>query len=317
MTRGPFLFSGLAVLLASTSGLAQSPAAASETRLSAVPVVIGPGIISTAAEEFKVTMSPDHETMLYVVTEHLFHHMQLAEAHRHGKEWGQPEIATFSGIWRDGDPSFAPDGRSLFFISNRPMPGDPPGVPRKDYNIWKVTRSPSGSWGEPTALDRRINTDTAEFAPSLTASGTLYFSRGDNILLARKEGSGFSAPELFPIQGGDPSIAPDERMIVFDADGVVKGDADLFVSCRTSSGWSPPSRLADPVSSPFEEGDPSINADGHTLTFFSRRAPTVDRAPRSSRPSYAQIHKEAIEDIYNGSRNLFEVDMAGQACPRQ
>lgn len=36
---------------------------------------------------------------------------------------------------------------------------------------------------------------------------------------------------------GDPNISTDERFIVFGADGLVPGDADLFISCRSAGGW--------------------------------------------------------------------------------
>ncbi|MEP6573251.1 MAG: hypothetical protein ABJD11_11175 [Gemmatimonadota bacterium] len=310
----------IALLSIATTAHAQQPSApasvpsAPETRLASPPSVIEPGVISTPAEEFKAAISPDNRTLLYVVTERLFRHMTVVQAERQGAHWGMPQVAAFSGIWRDGDPSFAPDGKSLLFISNRPLPGDSSGGPRRDFNIWMVERKSDGTWGEPMALERSINTDTAEFAPSLTTGGTLYFSRGDNMFSALKRGHGFDTPVRLSLQGGDPAISPDGRVLVFDADGPVPGDADLFVSCQTASGWSPPSRFAEPVNSPQEEGDPTISADGQTLYFFSRHAPPPDRAPRPQRATYADIHRDALENIYNGSRNLYQVPLTPALC---
>lgn len=282
-------------------------ATVAETHLTSPPRIIGPGVISTQAEEFKATVSPDNRTLMYVVTDHSFRHMTLVQAERRGTDWVTPQIATFSGIWRDGDPSFAPDG-TLLFISNRPLPGDSAGKLRRDFNIWSVRRTADGTWGEPTALARNINTDTSEMSPSLTSAGALYFSRGNQILRSEKQGSGFGAPVPVPIQGGDPAISADESFMVFDADGLNPGDSDLFLSCRTATGWTSPSRLAEPVSSKDEEGDPSISADGRTLYFFSRRSVAApDRAPRARRATYTEIQREALDNIYNGSRNLYEV----------
>lgn len=327
LTVAQSLLAGFAVCLlllspVRNSALAQSQATAStataktpETRLASPPRIIGPGVISTQAEEFKATVSPDGAMLAYVVTDHLFRHMTLVQSAWRGADWTAPEVASFSGIWRDGDPSFAPDGKTLLFISNRPLPGDPHGLPRHDFNIWSVQRRPDGTWGEPVALERNINTDTSEMAPSLTRAGTLYFSRGDRIFRAEKRGSGFDSPVPLPIKGGDPAISSDERFIVFDADGPVPGDADLFVSCRTATGWTPPSRFADPVNSQYEEGDPSMSADGHSLYYFSQRfTPAADRAPRPRRATYAEIEREALDNIYNGSRNLYEVDLPAFSC---
>ncbi|MEP6730168.1 MAG: hypothetical protein ABJE10_06010 [bacterium] len=279
------------------------------------PRVVGAGVISTPAEEFKATVSPDGRMLSYVVTDHLFRHMTIVQSERRGSEWSKPEVSSFSGIWRDGDPSFAPDGKTLLFISNRPMPGDSPGATRRDFNIWSVDRKPDGSWGDPAAVGRNINTDTSEFAPSVTSSGTLYFSRGDHMFRAPKRDDGFDAPVVLSISGGDPAISPDERFIVFDADGPTAGDADLFVSCRSATGWAAPIRLADPINSQQEEGDPSVSADGRTLYYFSRRfSPAPDRAPRAQRASYAAIQREALDNIFNGSRNLYEVELSPAMC---
>jgi Tol biopolymer transport system component len=292
-----------------------------EVKLSATPTVVGPGTVSTPAEEFRATISPDNRTIIYVVTDHLFQHMTLVQAERRGSGWATPSVVPFSGIWRDGDPSFAPDGRKIYFISNRPLPGDPPYVARSDFNIWYAQRNADGNWSEPMPVDRSINTNDSEMSPSVTRSGTLYFSRGDKIMRAEKRGSGYSTAEVVELAAkgaGDPSISADERFLVVDADGPTPGDADLFVSCRSASGWMPLRRLADPVNSKAEEGDPSVSSDGRTLYFFSRRLVSPPqhgpRPPRAQRATYAQIEHEAVSNIYNGSRNLYSVSLVGFSC---
>jgi Tol biopolymer transport system component len=287
-----------------------------EVHLSAAPQLIGAGVISTAAEEFKATVAPDGQTMLYTVTDHQFRHMSVVQSRRSGSEWVAPEVAPFSGLWRDGDPSFAPDGRSALFISNRPLPGDSAGTIRRDFNIWHVERQPDGSWSEPVALAREINTDAAEFAPSLTKGGDLYFSRGDSIYVARRSANGFQTPSALPFEGGDPAVASDGSFLVFDREHTA-GDVDLYVSCFVAGKWTTPSHFADSVSSSAEEGDPSISADGKTLYFFSTRFATASvRAPRSARATYRQLEQEAAEVVLNGSRNLYQVDISSMHCPR-
>ncbi len=293
---------------------------ASVTRAAAQsePRIVGPGVISTQAEEFKATVAPGGGTLLYTITDHLFRHMTILQSAWRGGRWAEPKVATFSGIWRDGDPAFSPDGMSLYFISNRPLPDDSPGTIRRDFNIWRVARHSDGSWGAPIALGREINTDSSEMSPSPAASGALYFGRGPRILRASRSGAGFGPAEALPfVEGaGDPAVAADERMIIFDADGPTPGDGDLFVSCRNATGWGTPSRLAEPVNSSFQEGDPALSADSRTLYFFSerfQRAP--DRAPRAHRATYGEALKEATGNIYNGSRNLYQVALVPAQCP--
>ncbi|HEV7703397.1 MAG TPA: hypothetical protein VGO46_03850, partial [Gemmatimonadaceae bacterium] len=293
---------------------ASAAASGADLHLGSAPQLIAPGIISTLAEEFKATVSPDAQTMLYTVTDHQFRHMTVVQSRRSGNEWGVPEVASFSGVWRDGDPSFAPDGRSALFISNRPMPGDSAGAVRRDFNIWAVERRSDGAWGEPVALSREIDTGDYEFAPSLTASGDLYFSRGDSIYVARKSASGYQTPAALPFIGGDPAVAADGSFLAFDRERT-PGDVDLYLSCFVAGRWEAPSRLADSVSSRAEEGDPSISADGKTLYFFSTRFATASvRAPRAERATYGALQKEAAEVVLNGSRNLYQVDISSMHC---
>ena len=312
------LFLSISGVLAAQSTPPAKPASppVPVTTFPSAPQIVAPGVISTPAEEFKATVSPDGNTLLYTFTDRSFHRMTIVQSTRRGTTWGKPAVVPFSGIWRDGDPSFAPDGRSLLFISNRPLPGDSVGTVRRDFNIWKIERHADGSWGTPVALGPEINSNDFEFSPALTASGVLYFSRGNDILRATPNGPGFDRPVVLPfVNGGDPAISSDDRFIVFDADGPTAGDADLYISCRTADGWTPPSRLAEPVSSNFQEGDPAISADGRTLYFFSERRPPSDRTPRQHRATFAEIAREARENVLNGSRNIYQLDISSYKCP--
>jgi hypothetical protein len=253
--------------------------------------VIAPGIISTPAEEFKATVSPDGLTLLYVLTDHQFRHMTIVESHRASPsaEWRTPEVAAFSGIWRDGDPAFAPDGKKVLFISNRGGHGV--------FEIWSVPRSADGRWGTPSFV---LGDTTYLFAPSLTTAGVMYFSKGDSIYRMEPH----AKREVLPFPGGDPAIMADESAVVFDNNG------DLFISCRTSNGWAAPQQFPAPINSPDDEGDPWISADGRTMYFYSKRStPAPDRGARTKRPTYAEVLNEVTSDIYNGTRNLYSVPL--------
>ncbi len=67
-------------------------------------------------------------------------------------------------------PSISADGKTLFFISDRPG-----GI--GGYDIYKSTRDESGAWTEPVNLGKSINTKGNEKSPFIhTDSQTLYFS---------------------------------------------------------------------------------------------------------------------------------------------
>jgi Tol biopolymer transport system component len=237
-------------------------ARAQDIRLPTEPTVLAPGVVSTPGEEFKATVSPDGLTLLYVKTEDRFQHMAIFESHRRSPTaaWEAPVVASFSGVYKDGDPAFAPDGTRLLFISRRPTSGT---TVRPGFALWSVPRRADGRWGTPTLIDPSLVSDTSEFAPSLTSRNVLYFGRGGHIYRVAPGGH----PEMLPFEGGDPAIAADERYLVFD-----NNNGDLYASCRTASGWSAPRRFAPPINTPAEEGDPWISADGRTMYFYSTRS---------------------------------------------
>ncbi|GGE48197.1 WD40 repeat protein [Pedobacter psychrotolerans] len=93
-------------------------------------------------------------------------------SHREGKDWGEPYNLgkpVNSEYW-ESQPAISPDGRTLYFISNRP--GGSGG-----YDIWKSTITDDAKWGPAINLGSDINTAYDENTPFLHADGrTLYFS---------------------------------------------------------------------------------------------------------------------------------------------
>ena len=56
-------------------------------------------------------------------------------------QWTKPEIMPFCGKYSDVEAMFSPDGKRLYFASNRPLKeGDKP----KDFDIWYVERTENG-----------------------------------------------------------------------------------------------------------------------------------------------------------------------------
>ncbi|GGI25946.1 OmpA family protein [Pedobacter mendelii] len=93
-------------------------------------------------------------------------------SHREGKDWGEPYNVgkpVNSEYW-ESQPAISPDGRTLYFISNRP--GGSGG-----YDIWKSTITDDAKWGPAINLGPEINTAYDENTPFLHVDGkTLYFS---------------------------------------------------------------------------------------------------------------------------------------------
>jgi hypothetical protein len=91
-----------------------------------VPVIFARNIISTEADEFGATFTPDGKTCYFTIkspstiVSNIF---VICVSHFKNGRWSMPEIASFSGRYQDFNPCISPDGSQLFFISNRPVDG--------------------------------------------------------------------------------------------------------------------------------------------------------------------------------------------------
>jgi len=190
--------------------------------------------------------------------------------------WTPPAWASFSGPNGEDDvPFFSPDGKRIYFISRRPLPGE---KEKGNERIWYADRTPDG-WSEPRPLDPNVNSINKHWEFSLDREGNVYFagqapdSLGlQDIYLARFSGGKYEKPVNLgePINSAavddTPFIAPDGSYLVFER------QFDLWVSFRGPVGdWSEPVKLGAEVNSPSIELCPIVTADGKYLFFLSQR----------------------------------------------
>ena len=91
---------------------------------------------------------------------------------REGNGWGAPHNlgAPINTRGWEAQPALAADGRTLYFVSNRP--GGQGG-----YDIWKTSLSEDGKWEQPQNLGPTVNTPYDESSPYIHADNrTLYFA---------------------------------------------------------------------------------------------------------------------------------------------
>ena len=190
--------------------------------------------------------------------------------------WTPPAWAPFSGPNGEDDvPFFSADGKRIYFISRRPLPGE---TQRGSEKIWCADRTSAG-WSEPRPLDPVLNEHDMHWEFSLDREGNLYFagqapdSRGmGDIYLARFGGGRYEKPvnagEPINSAGAEtaPFVAPDGSYLLFSR------QYDLCVSFRGPDGaWSAPVNLGPEVNSPATELCPMVSADGKYLFFLSQR----------------------------------------------
>ena len=285
--------------------------------------LLAPGTIDTPDYELNAAFTPDGRTLYFTRIQPNWpagpDYWVIAVAHLAGGRWSEPEVAPFSGRYNDADPVVSPDGRRLFFVSNRPLTAGAP--PKRDYDIWMMGRQADGAWGEPVNLGPNVNSDRNEYYPSVAANGTLYLqttrpdSRGGDLYRSRLMNGVYQPIEPLgdsvnsQYGEGDAAIAPDESFIVFAGYGRPDsyGGADLYISYNRGGLWSAPRHLGPSVNTPAREFCPILSPDGKYLYFTSEIGFAAD--PRA-RPLSMREFRERLHSVRNGLGNIYRIDRA-------
>jgi hypothetical protein len=294
---------------------APAPAKSPFAEPPATPTVLAPGVISTGDDESHAVLAPDGTTLYFLKNSPNFDFWTIVTSRWQSGRWGEPKVAPFSGQWSDADPFLTEDGSKLLFISTRPVDG----TPKQDTDLWMVERTASGGWGSPVNL-ASVNSSEAEWFPTMTRSGTLYFGSerpggkgGADIWRSRRVGGVYQAPENVgelntPAGEFEPMVSPDERFMVFAAigrDGNI-GAFDLWISYNRDGSWTAPEHLPPPINTPAWDFGPRLTPDGSTLLFTSSRAPGRKR-------DHALSYHELITKLHapgNGLRDIYYVSVA-------
>ncbi|MEP2023147.1 hypothetical protein [Reichenbachiella sp.] len=274
------------------------------------PSLFLPGKVSTQYKERDMTISPNGNHLLYSIHSYNDDARIIVEIMKKGEKWGEAQEVSFSGQYKDIEPMFSPDGKRLFFASDRPMNIEDES---KDYNIWYVDKLKTG-WGSPVALDTLINTNGEEFFPSVSNSGTLYFtatrsdSKGkeDIYYSLLKEGKYESPISMDSAVNSETYefnafIDPDERFIVFSSykrtDGL--GGGDLYIAYQSNGTWQPAIPLGEKINSSKLDYCPFVSADGKTFYFTSNRKSKKAAATIGELRSLMDSPGNGFDDIYS------------------
>lgn len=272
------------------------------------PSIFLPGIVSTRLNERDMAISPDGNDMYYTLMgprnsiSAILHRAKTSDG-----TWSEPNVAPFSGRYSDLEPAFSPDGKKLFFSSNRPRSGSEP----KDYDIW-ITEFRNGQWSEPENLGSVVNTETNEFYPSVALSGNLYFTTEheggigkEDIYVSQWIRDGFSKPRVLDSTINSVNwefnafVAPDESFIIFSSFGRKDdmGGGDLYISTRDDAkGRWRPARNMTSLNSAQLDYCPYVTKDRKTLYFTSQRHQIPSFFSQGA--SY-----QTLVDLFNGPAN--------------
>jgi hypothetical protein len=250
------------------------------------PRLFAPGIVSTGLLDRDIAMMPDGSEIYFGVAGpgYAFSSVMMTRRLPDGS-WTEPEVASFVAPYpaHDLEAFIAPDGRRVFFLSDRVPPGAE--GPAGNSDIWVADRAGDG-WGEPRNLGAPVCTEDQEYFPSVTRDGTLYFTRqkrgeANFIYRSRLVGGAYTEPERLPSQVNsgrtrfNAFVAPDESYLILSVIGRPDaiGQSDYYVCFRTPDDvWSEPVNLGPAVNVPDAQGySPYVSPDGRYFFFMSTR----------------------------------------------
>lgn len=285
----------------------------------AQPLMMSPGFISSGMNECGGTMGKNGDEFYYWLSKDGVFSVILATRFDDGF-WTYPEIVDFSGKYQDASPFLSPNGRYLYFTSNRPEhEGD--GI--ADWNIWRCAKDTDGSWQNPDLMSFS-DANGNEVSVSLDTEGNIYFSadyKGGTITLEKDHLDIYFAPALKNGDWGEvvklgpainttaieqtPAISPDGKCLVFSsARSGGERTADLYISFKEDGEWTPCQNLGEPVNSSAYEHCPVFTPDGDLLLFTSSR-----EVKMPSRINYSRLKKWVLGPG-NGSGDIWYVKAA-------
>ena len=282
------------------------------------PEMWGQGLLSTPIDELNTVFSPDGKELLWSIALPENNGGVIMMSRLVNGKWTQGEVAPFSGQYTDWDPFYTPDGKKIFYVSNRPNGSEQKNP--QDYDVWVVTRTATG-WSAPENIGAPINTPRPEYYPSIASDGTLYFSANRegrpgafDIFRSKLVDGKYTEPEsLGPnVNAAGPEIdnyiAPDQSFIIFNSTGRPDdlGRGDLYISFNENGTWTPAKHLPAPINTPAREYCPIGSPDGQYLYFTSKRS-FAD--PPRTKPLTTKELREGLAGLLNGGGNIYRVPL--------
>jgi hypothetical protein len=246
------------------------------------PEIFAPGLVSIDNRfEYGSTFSPDDSEFYFAVNVGTKPEIQVIKFSNNA--WTKPSLLIGHAKYGYNDPFPTPDGKKLFFISDRPLDG---AGEKKDIDIWYVNRTASG-WSDPINAGSEINSSKNEYYISFTKSGIMYFSsngetslendKNYDIKTSTQTRNSFNKSSKLGPQinsehyEADVFVAPDESYLIYCSERPNgKGSGDLYISFKDSNGtWMPAKIIESGVSTDAYEFCPYVSNDGKYF-FFSR-----------------------------------------------
>ena len=238
------------------------------------PEIFAPGLVSKKGDQAKLNLSPDLKEIIYWERKPPDNLNTIVRIVQDGEQWKAPEILPFSKNHINNEPSLSPDGKILFFVSNRPR--NKGGEPEQTPDIWFVEKV-EGTWGEPMNMGAPVNTDGVEVQPFMSAEPCFYFCKPPaEIYCSKLSAAKWQEPVKLSekINRGrvsSPRVSPDMTGLIFHSNNAGGfGNYDLYISFKDATGdWTEARNMGPAINTAADEGDATFSPDGKFI-FFSR-----------------------------------------------
>jgi Tol biopolymer transport system component len=276
--------------------------------------IFGRNLLSDGLSNRDFTISPSGDEIFFTLQGQKFSSSTILYMHKENGKWSAPEVAPFSGMYRDLEATFTADGKTIFFSSDRPVNNNDS---IRDFDIWRVENTGNG-WGEPQHLGFTVNSEKDEFYPSLTKNGDLYFTveadygKGkEDIVMCGYKNDAYerpvSLPEAINSTGYEFNafVDPDGKYILFTGYGRKDdlGRGDLYISRKDLNGnWLTAEHLPEGINSVDLDYCPFVSWDKKILFFTSNRS--AKELSLHGKQNYATLRTllgsagNGLDDIY-------------------
>ena len=247
--------------------------------------LLAPDVASTAASEIRAAISPDGKTLLWGSPDRKGGPggWDIWIATRNGDAWTNAKPVTFNTAAKEFDPVFSPDGRIVYFFSDRTG-----GIGGDDiYRISFDTKT--SNFGAIENLGVQVNSKANEWAPTISTDGKqmLFASNGHggaggyDLFVAKRTGKHWR--KIKPL-AGDVNTDKDEfdatwidagKALVFSRsnDIVAEKPINLLLACRSEKVYLAPQILGAEinVANGWNFGPVEDLSQPHALLFTSHR----------------------------------------------
>jgi len=229
-----------------------------------------PAPINTPNSEYLPQFTIDESKMIF--TRRIHGQEDLVEGVWDGDKYVTTAISELNGPLNEGAHTISSDGNYMVYTFCDPKAG------YGSCDLFRTRRMDDGTWSKPANLGAKINSQSWDSQPSLSADGKFLFfvsrrkgGHGGSDIYASKRGRDgrWSKPiNLGPTvnsSGSDesPFIHADGKTLYFKSNGRLNmGGSDLFKTTLEEGKWTEPIHLGSPINTTGEDGNLVVSLDG-------------------------------------------------------